>query len=56
MMAVIGATEKFRVYRREEGKRRHGDGEDSEKRDFVRMRNKQADGAAVDRAATRPSS
>ena len=49
-MAVIGATDNlgFIAARRASG---HGDGEDSEKRDFVRMRNKQADGAAVDRAA-----
>ena len=51
MMAVIGATEKSRVYRRDEGKRGHGEGEDSKKRDLVRMRNKETDGAAVDRAA-----
>jgi hypothetical protein len=40
-----------RIYRRDERKRGHGDGEDSKKGDLVRMRNKETDGTAVDRAA-----
>jgi len=39
------------IDRRDEGERRYGKRQNSEQRDFARMRNKDADGAAIDRAA-----
>ena len=52
MMAVMGAAE-IGIYRRDKGKRAQSEGENREQRDFARMRDQHADGAAVDGAAQR---
>ena len=53
-MCPLWRTAWRRWLRRDEGKRGYGEGENREKRDFARMRNKHADGATVDRAAEGP--
>jgi hypothetical protein len=42
-----------RVDRRDEGERRYGERKNRQQRDFAPMRNKHADGAAIDRTAKR---